>query len=129
MVTGYLDAQALDALLLRADLSFVLRYPTYGESSGILPRAALAGGRVLTVDIGAYPEYVSPRVTSVSVGPGLVGALAQAMRETSAVPSLTPADRQRFQAEELARQADRLPQALYPAWREWLDRSHQRASL
>lgn len=127
VVTGYLDAAALDALLLRADLSLVLRYPTYGESSGILPRAALAGGRVLTVDIGAYPEHVSPRVATIPVGPGLVTALAQAMSEVAAAPSLTTEARQRFQAEELARQADRLPQALYPAWRDWLDRCHRRA--
>ena len=125
VVTGYLDAEALDVLLARADLSFVLRYPTYGESSGILPRAALGGGRVVTVDIGAYPEYISPQVIPVPVGSGLVAALAQAMREVAAVPSLAPDERLKRQTEEQARQADRLPQALYPAWQAWLDRCHR----
>lgn len=126
-VTGYLEAEALDALLLRADLSFVLRYPTYGESSGILPRAALAGGRVITVDIGAYPEYDSPLVTAVPVDVRLVTTLAQAMRAVAAKPSLTPDERLRRQSEEAARQAHRLPQALYPAWRDWLDGCRRRA--
>lgn len=121
-VTGYLEAQELDILLARADLSFVLRYPTYGEASGILPRAALGGGRVLTVDIGAYPEFLSPRVTALRVGHGLVAALAQAMQaaQTETLPS--EAERASRRAEESARQADLSPSALYPAWRAWLYR-------
>ena len=126
MVTGYLDAVALDTLLARADLSFVLRYPTYGESSGILPRAALGGGRVVTVDIGAYPEFASPRVTPLNVGPGLVDELARAMAEVARAAPWGPEDRQAHQADEAQRQAGRTPAALYPAWRAWLDLCHTR---
>lgn len=121
-VTGYLDAQALDILLARADLSLVLRYPTYGESSGILPRAALGGGRVLTVDIGAYPEFVSPWVTPLRVGPGLVDSLTGAMRALAVEPPLPVAERQARQQAEVDRQAALSPAALYPAWRDWLHR-------
>lgn len=127
VVTGYLDAVALDILLARADLSFVLRYPTYGESSGILPRAALGGGRVLTVDIGAYPEFESPRVTPLKVGPGLVSELARAMREVAQTAPSTSELRRRHQVEEAQRQAGRAPEFLYPAWRDWLDLSRRRA--
>ncbi|MCO5978954.1 hypothetical protein [Ideonella oryzae] len=126
VVTGYLDAAALDTLLARADLSFVLRYPTYGESSGILPRAALGGGRVVTVDIGAYPEFASPRVTPLNVGPGLVDDLARAMAEVARAAPWGPEDRQAHQADEAQRQAGRTPVALYPAWRDWLDLCHTR---
>lgn len=126
-VTGYLDAQTLDALLARADLSFVLRYPTYGESSGILPRAALGGGRVLTVDIGAYPEFVSPRVTPLAVGPGLVDDLARAMAEVAERGPWSPEERRRHRDEEAHRQAGRTPEALYPVWRDWLECCHARA--
>jgi hypothetical protein len=89
-VTGYLDA-ALDTLLARADLSFVLRYPTYGESSGILPRAALGGAR----GDGGHrrPEFASPRVTPLNVGPGLVDDLARAMAEVARAAPWGPEDR------------------------------------
>lgn len=121
VVTGFLDVVELDAWLGRADMSFVLRYPTYGESSGILPRAALGGGRVITVDIGAYPEFTSNRVTVLRIGVGMASDLARVMREAAAAARLAPAERQRLQREEAASQADRTPQALYPAWRAWLD--------
>lgn len=126
VVTGYLDAPTLDRLLARADLSFVLRYPTYGESSGILPRAALGGGRVLTVDIGAYPEFVSPRVTPLTVGPSLVDDLARAMAEAAELGPWSPEARRCHQVEEALRQAGRTPGALYPSWREWLECCRER---
>jgi hypothetical protein len=81
-VTGYLDAQTLDALLARADLSFVLRYPTYGESSGILPRAALGAGGCSRWTLAPIRVRFSP-VTPLAVGPGLVDDLARAMAEVA----------------------------------------------
>lgn len=119
-VTGYLEAADLDALLDRADLSFVLRYPTYGESSGMLPRAALGGGRVVTVDIGAYPEFISPRVSTVSVGPGLAEALADTMRALAAEPPVDPERRERLRQDEAQRQQALSLAALAPQWQSWL---------
>jgi hypothetical protein len=70
-VTGYLDAQTLDALLARADLSFVLRYPTYGESSGILPRAALGAGGCSRWTLAPIPSSFLPgHAAGRGAGPG-----------------------------------------------------------
>ncbi len=121
-VTGYLEADELDALLQRADLSFVLRYPTYGESSGILPRAAMGGGRVLSVNIGAYPEFQSPQVNHVPVGAAAVPALAQGIREAhQAWLADPPSERSERQLSEATRLQALSPAALYPALRQWLD--------
>lgn len=119
-VTGYLDARELDILLGRADLSFVLRYPTYGETSGILPRAVMGGGRVVTVDIGSYPEFESPLIEQVAIGSGLVDGLhACIQRVCATLPS--PADRAARRAIE-AQRADALsPRSLYPRVRSLLD--------
>lgn len=127
-VSGYLDAEELDVLLGRADLSFVLRYPTYGESSGILPRAALGGGQVLTVDIGAYPEFQSPQVRTVPVGgpcvPALVEGILRAFRQWQGDTAAARASRQ---AEEATRQQALAPALLYPGLRDWLDQSWRMA--
>lgn len=119
-VTGYLDARELDVLLGRADLSFVLRYPTYGETSGILPRAVMGGGRVVTVDIGSYPEFESPLIDHVAIGAGLVDGLHASIRRTcAALPS--PAERAARRAVEAQRAEALSPRALYPRVRALLD--------
>lgn len=119
-VTGYLDARELDILLGRADLSFVLRYPTYGETSGILPRAVMGGGRVVTVDIGSYPEFESPLISQAPIGPGLVDALARhILALCDDLP--TPEQRAARRAVEAERAATLGPAALYPRVRELLD--------
>jgi hypothetical protein len=125
-VTGYLDARELDILLGRADLSFVLRYPTYGETSGILPRAVMGGGRVATVDIGSYPEFESPLIDHVSIGAGLVDQLHACIQSTCAqLP--TPVQRASRRAAE-AQRADALsPRSLYPRVRGLLDAAWQAA--
>jgi hypothetical protein len=119
-VTGYLDARELDILLARADLSFVLRYPTYGETSGILPRAVMGGGRVVTVDIGSYPEFESPQIDHVSIGSGLVDQLVASIRSTC--NNLPDADTRALRRASEAQRADQLsPRALYPGIRALID--------
>jgi hypothetical protein len=121
-VTGYLDARELDILLARADLSFVLRYPTYGETSGILPRAVMGGGRVVTVDIGSYPEFESPQIDHVSIGSGLVDQLLACIRSTCA--SLPDAGSRALRRASEAQRADQhSPRALYPRIRALLDQA------
>lgn len=119
-VTGYLDARELDILLGRADLSFVLRYPTYGETSGILPRAVMGGGRVVTVDIGSYPEFESPLIDHVSIGAGLVDEL-HASIESACAGLPTPAVRAERRALEAHRAETLSPRSLYPRVRKLLD--------
>lgn len=120
VVTGYLAADELDVLLQRADLSFLLRYPTYGESSGLLPRAVMGGGEVVTVDIGAYPEYASPAVRTVPVGGDLVSPLVEAILRAQAGAAGMPPRAQR-QAAEAARAQALAPAALYPRLKALLD--------
>jgi glycosyltransferase involved in cell wall biosynthesis len=120
IVTGYLASEELDALLNRADLSFVLRYPTYGETSGILPRAVMGGGRVVTVDIGSYPEFESELIERVPVGPGLPTALEAAIdRAIASHP--TEAPRILRQAEARRRTAAMAPGALYGSLRNAIE--------
>lgn len=120
LVTGYLSAQDLDILLGRADLSLVLRFPTYGESSGILPRAAMGGGDVITVDIGAYPEFESASVQTIPVGAGAVAALTDGLLRSHAQRGRGEA-RQARQNKEATQAKALSPQALYPRLRQWLD--------
>ena len=112
VVTGYLDSDELDVLLARADLSLVLRYPTYGETSGILPRAVMGGGVVVTVDIGSYPEFEGERIDCLAVGPGFVSALEQSiLRAIAGKPGLAP--RAQRQADARRRAAALAPPGLY----------------
>jgi glycosyltransferase involved in cell wall biosynthesis len=127
LVTGYLDAADLDALLRRADVSFLLRFPTYGESSGLLPRAAMGGGEVITVDIGAYPELQSPQVQHVSVGPRTVAELCEGVRQAHARRA-QGAERAQRRALETERFASHSPAALYPQLLQWLQQSLEVAS-
>jgi glycosyltransferase involved in cell wall biosynthesis len=124
VVTGYLSSDELDILLSRADLSFVLRYPTYGETSGILPRAVMGGGRVVTVDIGSYPEFESEQIERVAVGAGLPAALEAAIdRAVIAKPNEQP--RILKQAEARRRLAAMAPGALYGSLRNAIEQGVQ----
>lgn len=124
VVTGYLESAELDALLDRADLSFVLRYPTYGETSGILPRAVMGGGRVVTVDIGSYPEFESDAIERVAVGAGLPAALEDAIERAVAAHATEP-PRVMRQAEARRRSAALAPAALYGSLRNAIERGCQ----
>ncbi len=53
---GYLPSEWLDDLLLASDLVLNLRYPTFGESSGVLARALGLGCAVAVTDQGSYAE-------------------------------------------------------------------------
>jgi glycosyltransferase involved in cell wall biosynthesis len=124
VVTGYLASDGLDALLNRADLSFVLRYPTYGETSGILPRAVMGGGRVVTVDIGSYPEFQSDLIERIAVGPGLPAALEAAIdRAVASQPAEAP--RIMRQADARRRTAAMAPGALYGSLRNAIEQGFQ----
>jgi glycosyltransferase involved in cell wall biosynthesis len=124
VVTGYLSSDELDILLNRADLSFVLRYPTYGETSGILPRAVMGGGRVVTVDIGSYPEFESEQIERVAVGAGLPAALEACIDRAVA---LRPGEPPRLarQTEARRRTAAMAPSALYGSLRNAIEQGMQ----
>lgn len=119
VVTGYLTSDELDILLERADVSFVLRYPTFGETSGILPRAVMGGGRVITVSIGSYPEFQSPAIEHVPAGARTAQALHDCVLKAWKQKDVTTPRGIRRTAE--ARRARSLtPRALYPRLRSAL---------
>lgn len=125
-ITGYLDADALDVLLARADICCVLRHPTYGESSGLLPRAATSGAAVVTVDTGAYAELEWPALHRIPVGPGATAALTQALATLLAEAGGDAARQARRDAAALPAR-NLAPAALYPSLRAWLDGCHAAA--
>jgi hypothetical protein len=53
---GYLDEPAMLGLLAASDLLLNLRYPSFGESSGVLARALGLGCLVAVTNSGAYAE-------------------------------------------------------------------------
>jgi len=122
-ITGYLDADALDLLLARADICCVLRHPTYGESSGLLPRAATSGAAVVTVDAGAYAELDLPSLYRIPVGPLAATALAETLATLLAEAGGTEARQARRTAALLSART-LTPAALYPRLRVWLDDCH-----
>ncbi len=112
VVTGYLSSDELDILLARSDVTFVLRYPTYGETSGILPRAVMGGAQVVTVDIGSYPEFESPLIRKVSIGTGAAAALECSVRDIWQARAGAES-KPRLRAAEARRAAALTPRALY----------------
>lgn len=125
-VTGYLSSTELDILLGRADLSFVLRYPTYGETSGILPRAVMGGGRVVTVDIGSYPEFESDAIDHVSIGTRTTDELEQCILRARAEHKQGPSRAERS-AKAAVQVAENGAAALYPRIAELLDQAWEPA--
>ena len=56
---GFVDLPRFSALMSEADLVFGLRFPSCGESSGMLNRARVLGVPVATSDYGAFREEPS----------------------------------------------------------------------
>lgn len=64
-LTGYVSGQDLEGYLAAADVVVNLRFPSVGESSGILARALPAGACCVVTDTAAYREYPSDVVVKV----------------------------------------------------------------
>jgi hypothetical protein len=80
----------------------------------------MGGGRVVTVDIGSYPEFESPQIDHVSIGSGLVDQLVASIRSTC--NNLPDAGTRALRRASEAQRADQLsPRALYPGIRALLD--------
>jgi len=84
----------------------------------------MGGGRVVTVDIGSYPEFESDQIERVSVGAGLPAALEAAIdRAVLAKPNEQP--RILKQAEARRRMAAMAPGALYGSLRNAIEQGVQ----
>lgn len=96
-VTGWVAPAALADWLAAADLFVNLRFPSSGESSGVLARALAAGLPCIVSDTAAYAEL--PRDAVRHVPPeGGAGALARALRDLLGGPEAARALGARGQA-------------------------------
>lgn len=66
---GHLDLTRLEEFIHASDICINLRYPTMGESSGVLLRMMGYGRPVLVTDYGSYAEF--PDYTVIKIPPGI----------------------------------------------------------
>jgi glycosyltransferase involved in cell wall biosynthesis len=83
-VLGHLPLKAMEGIICASDICINLRYPTMGESSGVLTRMMGYGKPVLVTDIGSYaelPEYtvlkVAPNIDEIETIKRFIDALAK----------------------------------------------------
>lgn len=79
-LTGFISAEDLDAYLVAADAVVNLRYPSVGESSGILSRALSAGACTIVSDTAGYREYPADAVIRAPTGAKAAQHLAAILR-------------------------------------------------
>ena len=90
-LTGYVSEPDLEGYLAAADVVVNLRFPSVGESSGILARALPAGACCVVTDTAAYREYPSDAVVKVPA----MGA-ERSLAATLAALADAPLARERF---------------------------------
>lgn len=64
-ITGYVNHEEFLRYISLSDLCINLRYPTQGESSGVIPRFLGYGKPVITTDIGSFSEYPNSCVLKI----------------------------------------------------------------
>jgi glycosyltransferase involved in cell wall biosynthesis len=75
----YVDEPRLWALLSACEVCVNLRYPTMGETSGIVVRALSLGRPLVVSDVGWFAELPDEAAVKVPVGEGEVAAIADAL--------------------------------------------------
>jgi glycosyltransferase involved in cell wall biosynthesis len=75
----YVDEPRLWALLSACEVCVNLRYPTMGETSGIVVRALSLGRPLVVSDVGWFAELPEEAAVKVPVGEGEVPAIADAL--------------------------------------------------
>jgi glycosyltransferase involved in cell wall biosynthesis len=75
----YVDEAQLWSLLSACDVCVNLRYPTMGETSGIVIRALGIGRPLVVSDVGWFAELPDEAVVKVPVGEGEIPAIADAL--------------------------------------------------
>jgi glycosyltransferase involved in cell wall biosynthesis len=87
----YVDEARLWAFLDACDICVNLRYPTMGETSGIVIRALSLGRPLVVSDVGWFAELPNDIVVKVRVGQGEVAAIADALEKLVREPGLRAA--------------------------------------
>ena len=82
----HLDEPRLWQLLHDCDVSVNLRYPTMGETSGMVVRALSLGKPVIVSDVGSFSELPDEVAVKIEPGPGEVDALAGAFERLAMEP-------------------------------------------
>jgi len=75
----YVDEARLWSLLSACEVCVNLRYPTMGETSGIVVRAISLGRPLVVSDVGWFAELPDEVAVKVPVGEGEVSAIADAL--------------------------------------------------
>jgi glycosyltransferase involved in cell wall biosynthesis len=77
----YVDEARLWALLSACEVCVNLRYPTMGETSGIVVRALSLGRPLVVSDVGWFAELPDEAAVKVPVGEGEVPAIAAGLEQ------------------------------------------------
>jgi glycosyltransferase involved in cell wall biosynthesis len=84
----YVDEARLWSLLSACEVCVNLRYPTMGETSGIVVRALALGRPLVVSDIGWFAELPDEAAVKVPVGEGEIPAIADALELLAGDPDL-----------------------------------------
>ena len=86
VVTDYVAAADMEAMILLADVVINLRHPVGGETSGTLIRALGAGACVVVVDEGPFAEIPDGAAVKLAWGPQFETDLADALLRLAISP-------------------------------------------
>ena len=84
----YIDEARLWAFLAACDICVNLRYPTMGETSGIVIRALSLGRPLVVSDVGWFSELPDEAALKVPVGGAEVRAIGEALEQLARDPGL-----------------------------------------
>lgn len=77
--TGFTDIDTFKDYLVASDVCISLRYPTMGETSGVLMRALSMGKPSIVTNIGTFKEFSNDMLVKVSYEEGEVEEIEEAM--------------------------------------------------
>jgi glycosyltransferase involved in cell wall biosynthesis len=83
----YVDEERLWSLLAATDVSVSLRYPTMGETSGVVVRALSVGRPLVVSDIGWFAELPDEAAVKIPVGGDEVEVLADTLESLARDPA------------------------------------------
>jgi glycosyltransferase involved in cell wall biosynthesis len=88
LVLGHLDEDRLWSVMASCDICVSLRWPTMGETSGIVLRTLSAGRPLVVSDVGSFSELPDSVVVKVPVDEWEVDTLAAVLGRLAAEPPL-----------------------------------------
>lgn len=80
-ITGFTSGENFDRYVRAADVCISLRYPTMGETSGVLMRALRYGKPSVVTNIGTFEEFPDDTVVKIGCGETEVDELTEALKK------------------------------------------------